>query len=166
MMQRRSPIPVQVGPRPVVGRLPDKAARVVAGLPHKPIKDPSKSKHGRLGPYSRAIDRGALGSVIPPHSREGRYLRHYEAMLTQHVGGKPSIVERQVIVRASRLALHLELLDERTLSEGKGLGQTDLHFYVSWSNALVRHLEKLGLKSSAAAIKAPTLAELFPGRAA
>src|SRR5437764_9565956 len=78
----------------------------------------STAGRGTLGPYSRAIDRGAVGSAIDGRSREGRFLRTYEAMLVEHVGGKPSVVERALISRSARLALHLELMDERALAGG------------------------------------------------
>jgi hypothetical protein len=76
----------------------------------------SSPGRGGLGPYSRLIDRGAVGGAIDGRSGEGRYLRAYEKMLTDHVGGSPSIVQRALISRAARLALHLELMDERALA--------------------------------------------------
>jgi hypothetical protein len=102
------------------------------------------------GPYSRLIDRGALG-CIDGNSREGKYLRAYERALVEHVGGRPSATQRALITRTARLALHLELLDERSIVEGKGLSATDCHFYCVWSNSLSRHLAKLGFEPSAPA---------------
>lgn len=99
------------------------------------------------GPFSRAIDRGALGT-INGSTREGRFLRSYERMLIEHVGGNPSITQRALISRTARLALHLELMDEKALKNGDVFGPTHHHFYVSWSNSLARHLEKIGFKSS------------------
>jgi hypothetical protein len=103
---------------------------------------------GRLGPYSRAIDRGAVGSLLDARSREGRFLRRYEKNLYDHVGGNPTIVERALISRASRVALHLELMDERSLAEGTVLGLHDHQHYVAWSNSLARILGRLGLKGA------------------
>jgi hypothetical protein len=100
------------------------------------------------GPYSRLIDRGAVGA-INGRSREGQFLRAYEQQLIEHCGGNPSITQRALISRTARLALHLELMDERSLKNGRGFGPTDHHFYVAWSNALARHLDKLGLKRPA-----------------
>src|SRR5947208_17161985 len=68
-----------------------------------------RRKRGEIGPYSRSIDRGAIGRVSG-RSREGRFLRGYERMLLEHVGGQGSVVQRAMITRAARLALHLELL--------------------------------------------------------
>jgi hypothetical protein len=109
-----------------------------------------KSTDKRLakGPYSRLIGRGAVGA-INGRSREGQFLRAYEQMLIKHCGGNPSVTQRALISRTARLALHLELMDERALLDGKGFGPTDHHFYVSWANALARHLDKLGLKRPA-----------------
>ena len=106
------------------------------------------AKASVTGPYSRLIDRGALGA-IDGSSREGRFLKAYEKMLIDHCGGNPSITQRALISRTARLALHLELMDERSLMNGREFGPTDHHFYVSWANALARHLDKLGLKRPA-----------------
>jgi hypothetical protein len=106
---------------------------------------------GGLGPYSRAIDRGAVGGLIDGRSREGRFLRAYETMLTDHVGGSPSIVQRCMIQRAARIACHLELMDERSLAGDHVFTTHDHLHYVSWSNALARLLDRLGLQPAAAA---------------
>jgi hypothetical protein len=95
------------------------------------------------GPYSSLIDRGALGA-INGRTREGRFLRAYEQALVEHCGGNPSVTQRALISRTARLALHLELMDERALKEGRGFGPTDHHFYCVWANSLARHLAKLG----------------------
>jgi hypothetical protein len=112
---------------------------------------------GGLGPYSRAIDRGAVGGIIDGRSREGRFLRAYERQLTEHVGGSPSIVQRALINRAARLALHLELMDERALADGDAFTTHDHLHYVSWSNALGRLLVRLGIEG--AAEKTPSLSQ-------
>jgi hypothetical protein len=114
-------------------------------------------KAGRLGVHSRTIDRGAVGDFIRINSREGKFLRHYEAMLVQHVGGKPSIVQRTLISRAARIALHLELMDQRTLADGHLPTLVDSNYYVSWSNALARLLARLGIETPKP--NTPTLAE-------
>jgi hypothetical protein len=119
---------------------------------------------GGIGPYSRAIDRGAVGGLIDGRSREGRFLRAYEQQLLDHIGGKPSVVHRCLIQRAARLALHLELMDERSLAGSHVFTTHDHLHYVSWSNALARHLTRLGLQAAAA--RPPSLSDLFPGRAA
>ena len=106
---------------------------------------------GGLGPYSRLIDRGAIGTSIDGRSREGRFLRAYEAMLLEHIGGNPSIVQRALIQRAARLALHLELMDERALAHGAPFTTHDHLHYVSWSNAIARLLGRLGLQPATAA---------------
>src|SRR4051812_10684310 len=107
------------------------------------VQRPAKQKH-ITGPYSRLIDRGALGE-INGSSREGRFLRAYEGMLLQQFPN-PTVVQRALISRTARLALHLELMDERALKEGRGFGPTDHHFYCVWANSLARHLAKLGLE--------------------
>jgi hypothetical protein len=101
----------------------------------------------RLGPSSRAIDRGSVGWSIDGRSREGRFLRAYERMLAEHCGGKPSRVQRELIRRCARLALHLELQDERSMLAGE-MGDGMSRRYLAWSNALSRSLRLLGLEGA------------------
>jgi hypothetical protein len=121
------------------------------------IGNGSAAHRAAIGPYSRLIDRGAVGGLIDGRSREGRFLRAYERQLTEHCGGAPSVVQRQLIARAARIALHLELMDERSLAGDHVFTQHDHTHYVSWSNSLARMLARLGLQPAAA--PQPTLAE-------
>jgi hypothetical protein len=98
-----------------------------------------------LGPYSRSLDRGAMGDFIDGRSWEARFLKRYEKMLVKHVGGKPSLVQRALITRCARVALHLELMDQRSLRDGHVFGVHDHNYYVSWSNSLARLLARLGV---------------------
>ena len=111
----------------------------------QPVRRPD-DKRKRTGPYSKTIDKGALGSEIKASSREGRFLRTYEQMLLDHLNGSASVTQRAVIVRACRIALHLELLDEQVFAAGKSLAQHDFTHYCAWSNALTRMLTSLGLE--------------------
>jgi hypothetical protein len=119
-------------------------------LDRPPVATGSAADRPGLGPHSRVIDLGAIGDIVDGRSREGRFLRSYEAMLVEHVGGRPSIVQRAMISRASRIALHLELMDARSLRDGHVFGPHDHNYYVSWSNALARLLARLGLEPPAA----------------
>jgi hypothetical protein len=119
-------------------------AQLASNQPRK-AQPSSRRQKTITGPYSRVIDRGALGT-INGRSREGKFLRAYELALIEHVGGRPSATQQALITRTARLALHLELLDERSIKEGRGLGPTDQHFYCVWSNSLARHLAKLGFE--------------------
>lgn len=106
----------------------------------------------RLGPYSKAIDRGAVGWSLDGRSREGRFLRNYERMLADHVagaGGMPSTVQRELIRRAARLALHIELQDERFMA-GREPSDHAGKQYLAWSASLVRTLKVLGVAPAAA----------------
>jgi hypothetical protein len=110
-----------------------------------------------VGAHSRIIDRAALGGVIDGRSKQGRFLRAYERMLAEHLGGNPSAVEKALVARAARLALHVELMDEKSLADGAGMSERDSRQYLAWSNSLARCLRDLGLKSKAAT--GPSLAE-------
>jgi hypothetical protein len=118
-------------------------------------------KRFELGPHSRAIDRGAVGGIIDGRSREGRFLRTYERALVEHVGGRPSVTQRCIIQRAARLALHLELMDERSLAGDHVFTTHDHLHYVSWSNALARLLARLGLDRADAKPEIDTLDRLY-----
>ena len=114
--------------------------------------------HHRLGPYSRAIDRGSVGWSVDGRSREGRFLIAYEAMLIDHVGGSPSRVQRELVRRCARLALHLELQDEKLMA-GEPPTDHTARQYLAWNNALVRTIARLGLQG--AVERAPTLADIL-----
>ena len=86
-------------------------------------------KRKRLGAHSRAIDRGAIGQAIRGTSSEGRFIRTYERLLTEHIGGQPSIAQRLMITRCARIALHLEKLDEAVFKAGHALTQHDFQHY-------------------------------------
>jgi hypothetical protein len=117
------------------------------------IASPSRRPHKRVGPYSR---QGAL-AMLDGRSKEAMFMRRVRAELTAHVGGKPSAVERQLIERAVRLSLALELMDER-LTHGAAFGAHDHNSYLAWSNSLGRTLRLLGLKPTPK--PAPTLQEI------
>jgi hypothetical protein len=113
----------------------------------------SSASRRRLGPYSRLIDRGAVGGLIDGRSREGRFLRSYERALLDHLGHEPSVTQRCLIQRAARLALHLELMDERSLAGDHVFTVHDHNHYVSWSNSLARMLARLGLEQPGSVVQ-------------
>jgi hypothetical protein len=119
------------------------------------------ARRGQLGPYSRALDRGAIGFEIDGRSREGRYIRAFEHQLTQHIGGNPNMAQRVIIGRAARVSLHLELMDERALRDHKAFSQHDYQWYTAYSNCLARLIGKLGIKEAARDTKAPSLSEVM-----
>jgi hypothetical protein len=110
-------------------------------------------KRKRLGVYSGIIDRGALGVVIKRNSREGRFLRTVEKLLLDHIGGKPTTTQKLLITRAARVALHLELVDEKAFGTREGLSTHALTHYIAWSNGLARMLKSLGLEAPVSANK-------------
>ena len=75
-------------------------------------------------------------------------MKRVRAELTAYVG-TPSAVQRQLIERAVRLSLQLELMDER-LTHGATFKTRDHNHYLAWSNALTRILARLGAPSVAA----------------
>jgi hypothetical protein len=135
----------QINNRDTEGRFQRGSSKLLANQPEKvPYHRGDKAKR-ITGPYSRAIDGSALGT-INGSTRAGRFLRAYEGQLIQHVGGSPTVTQRALISRTARLALHLELLDKKALKDSGGLTPTDCHFYCVWANSLARHLAKLGFE--------------------
>ena len=105
-------------------------------------------KRYATGPYSRALDRGAVDG-LNGNTAEAKFIKSYEAMLTEHCGGNPTAVQRQLIVRASRLACHLELWDQRTIPQGGAITATGHNHYIAFSSSLTRTLTALGLAPAA-----------------
>ena len=124
------------------------------------VADDSPPGMRKLGPQSRAIDRGTLGE-IDGRSREGRFLRAYEAMMMSHLGGSPSRIQGEMIRRCARLALHLELQDEKTLRGGEAMSEFSSRAYVAWHRALMSSLRLLG----AGGVGKPTLEPSGPSLA-
>jgi hypothetical protein len=125
------------------------------------VKAGSRKGPRRLGAYSRVLERGAIGDSLDGRSREGRFLRAFEASLTEHVGGSPSTTQKILIRRASRALLRLELFDEKMTS---GLTDHDARVYGGLSNTLRLAMRELGLRG--AADKPRTLADVLnKGRA-
>jgi hypothetical protein len=116
-------------------------------------------KRTATGPHSRVLRRGAMGA-LDGNSREAKFVKAFEAELVRHVGGSPTAVQRALITRACRLALHLELWDERTIPQGGAFTASGHNHYLAWSNALGRTLARLGVDSRAAG-KTPRLGDLF-----
>src|SRR5436305_2751780 len=93
-----------------------------------------RNRRTATGPHSRALDRGAIGS-LNGNTREAKFIKAYEASLVQHVGGSPTAVQRALITRAARLACHLELWDEQTIPQGGAFTAASHNHYLAWSNA-------------------------------
>jgi hypothetical protein len=111
----------------------------------------------RVGPYCRAISRGAIGE-INGRSPEGKFLRRCEAELVEHLGGRPTFAQALIIRRATRAMLQLEKLDSK-LASGNWTDH-DARTYGGLSNTLRLCLRELGLRPPAPTPTSP-LAEHF-----
>ena len=72
-------------------------------------------KHGRLGPYSAVLRRGAIGEWVDGRSTIGRYARDLEAQLVKHCGGAPTVTQRLLIERLIHTTIHIDSLDRKLL---------------------------------------------------
>ncbi len=102
-----------------------------------------KSDDRRIGPYSRAIDRGAKGDAILATSREGRFLDRIEAELLAQLG-IPTFSQKLLVRRVAKTMLRLELLDEK-LAGAVGTDH-DERAYNALSNSVRLGLRELGLR--------------------
>jgi hypothetical protein len=66
----------------------------------------------KLGPYSRRLNRGALGN-ISGRSREGRFIRALERDLLELLGPDPTLPSRLLVSRIARASLRIEMLEEK-----------------------------------------------------
>jgi hypothetical protein len=89
------------------------------------------------------------GAVVDGRSAEARYLRDYEAALLEPIPN-PTVIQRALVVRAARLALHLEMMDTAALESGRGLSAKSVARYVAAANTLSRILARLGAGASEA----------------
>ncbi len=112
----------------------------------------------RIGPHSRRL---ALGK-IDGRRREAKLMREIVEELTQHVGGRPSAVQRRLIERAAVLHLRLILMDEQMVPTG-GMSEKNAREYLCWHNGYVRTLRQLGLQGADRA-RGPSLAEILTAK--
>jgi hypothetical protein len=86
---------------------------------------------------------------VDGRTREGRYIREYQEMLADHHGGPPTVSQAELIRRASRTALRLELLDARMLAGELSKDQASRE-YVALNTGLIRILRELGMSKAPA----------------
>ncbi len=108
---------------------------------------------------SRALTRA--GGWTNSRSREARFLRAYAKLLADQLGGEPSDIQKELIRRAARTALRLELLDTRMLTTGDPGDAPSAREYVSLNSVLIRILRTLGMAKVPAG-KQQTLADYVP----
>lgn len=90
-------------------------------------------------------------------------MRRVRDELTAHIGGNPSVTQRLLIERASRLALRLALMDRQSLTTA-GLSERNAREYVAMDNGFRRTLTALGMRG--AAERPPSLQDYIAGHAA
>ena len=94
-----------------------------------------------VGPYSRKLDRGALGVSIDGRSPLGKFVRSLEFELYQYVGGQPDVRERLMIDRVIKTRVQLDLFEEK-LETGRWT-DTDRRTYGALHNAFRLALREL-----------------------
>jgi hypothetical protein len=121
----------------------------------------------RLGPYSRALRRGAIGTSIDGRSTFGRYLRDLEAQLVRHCGGPLSITitQRLLIDRLIKVTVQLDALDQR-LMRSDGWTDHDSRTHGGLINRQRLLLREIGFKQQAPKAPSLSLVEYLAGKSA
>jgi hypothetical protein len=120
-----------------------------------------------LGPHSRALARGSLGSDIDGRSVQGKFLRRIEVELVEQLGGNLTFSQKLAVRRIARLMLQAELFDKK-MASGDWTPH-DSRAAGGINNAVLRALKDLGLKGGSPAKRINPLAEHFanpPARSA
>jgi len=115
--------------------------------------------HRQIGPYSRVLNRGAIGDYIDGRSTIGRLCRDLEKQLISNCGGSPSVTQKLLIDRLIRTTAQLDQLDRKILS-GEPWTDHDARTHGGLINRQRLILREIGFK--AAAPKPRTLADIFP----
>src|SRR3954464_10500017 len=111
-------------------------------------KEDAKPKEGKilkLGPSCRWITLYRADG----RTYEGMIVRRVRSALSEHVGGNPSVAQSLLIERAAWLSLRLALKERKLLETGDLTRHDDLH-YMSWTNGLVKILDRLGISCAPA----------------
>jgi hypothetical protein len=124
--------------------------------------DPVRKIRG-LTAHSRVLRRGSLGDGVDGRSREGKFLVRIEAELLAPFGSAPSFGQKLLARRAARLALQLELFDEKA-AKGKDWSAHDLRTYHALQNGLRLLVRELADLKAAPAETLPSLDEIVRGK--
>ena len=105
--------------------------------------DTSSAPKRPPGPFSRRV----LATIVNGKSTDGHFIRAYQRELTEHIGGRPTIVQRRLIERAAMLALHLLKFDQRAHRVGE-LSDRSMRDYLAAHNSLTRTLQAIGVQAA------------------
>lgn len=97
----------------------------------------------QVGPYSRP----KAFAKLDGRSQAAKHLKATRAELTAHLGGKPSATQRMLVERAAKLALQVDLMDNRMTVSG-AMTDHDSRTYLAWTNSLRLIMRELGLDRS------------------
>src|SRR5215472_18429055 len=115
---------------------------------------------GQVRPYSKTLERGAVGSLagLDGRSKPARLVRQLEAQLFEHLGGDPTVPQRLLIERVCKMKLQLDALEDK-LSEGHW-SPHDQRTYSGLNNAFRLALTTLDKMKAPARRRSPPLEEV------
>ena len=118
------------------------------------------AKIRKIGPYSWPTTL----AKVDGRTKAAGLMKMVREDLLEHVGGKPTVVQKMLIERAAVLSLRLATLDQKIIDDGH-FTEHDSNHAIAWQNSLTRVLVALGVKGEAAPAIS-SLAEYLNGRAA
>jgi hypothetical protein len=106
-----------------------------------------------------------LATIVNGKTTDGHFIRAYQRGLMEHIGGKPTVVQKRLVERAAMLALHLLKFDQRAHRAGE-LSDRSLRDYLSAHNSLTRTLQAIGVQAAPVEAEPKTLADIVAEHAA
>jgi hypothetical protein len=123
---------------------------------------PSRSR-AKPDPFSKHM---SVGASLDGRTPDGHFVLAYKRKLLEHIGGKSTVVQQQLIEQASMLALRLRKADQR--APGGVESERASRLYLSMQNMLTKILAQLDGPVSKARAKAEepmALAGMFAAHA-
>ena len=154
ILRRPGTAPPERPPQPVGSPLNGHDAPPATRPQDTPLERPPRRS---IGPFSH---QPFTLATVDERSREGMMLRCVRDALTEHVGGRPNLVQQMLIDRAAMLMLRLALCDQKIVNN-EPFAHTSDQYLMSWQNALTRTLITLGVHSDAACHGPLTLDEVM-----
>jgi hypothetical protein len=114
----------------------------------------------KLGPFSRIHSLWELDL----RTREATMLQTLQAELVDHVGGRPTVIQRLLIERCVMLAFRVCQIDHKIMS-GEEFSQHAAAHALAWNNSLRRTLLALGVEARTPTANGTDLTDWVASRA-
>ena len=105
----------------------------------------SVTPYATITPTRRNQQKRGL-KILDGNSPEAHFIRRCTKMLTEHVGGEPTVAQRALIARIAWIELRCSLLDRKAMSDNET--PYDVNVYLAHANSLKRLYQALGIEKS------------------